>query len=83
MLGHGKLMLATRASVYDADTHSNADKAVAVQQAVALAYRTYDKEKPREREVREALVGADHGRARAWRCTVAMAATAMGQCGLT
>ena len=79
--GHGELMLVAMASAHGVDAHSGADEAIVVQWAAILASRTYGKDKSREREVREALVGASHGQARAWRCTTTMAATA--QCGFT
>ena len=65
------------------DMHFGTDEAVAVQRDAALDYRIYGEDKPREREVGESLVGSGHGRARAWRCTMTMAATVAVQCGLT
>ena len=53
-------MLVAMAGVNGADACFGADEVVAVQWAVALASRTYGEDKPREREVREALVRASH-----------------------
>ena len=72
--GHGELVLVALAGTHGADTCSGANEAVAVQWAMALASRTYGEDKPRERKVGEALVGAGHGRAQAQRCTTTMAA---------
>ena len=81
--GRGKLVLMAMVGVLGGDACFGVDEAVAVQQAMALASRTYGEDKPREREVGEALVGTGHGRARAWRCTATMATMAAAQCGLT
>lgn len=59
--GHGKLVLAAMVDVHGTDERSSAGEAVAVQWAMALVTRTYDKDNSREREVREALVRAIHG----------------------
>ena len=80
--GRGELVLVAIAGAHSADTRSSTNEAVAVQWAMALASRTYGEDKPREREVREALVGAGHGRDRARQCTMTMVATVAVQCGL-
>ena len=63
--GRGKLMLTAMVDAHGVDVCSGAAEAVAGQRAMALACRTYDEDKLREREVGEALVGAGHGRTRA------------------
>ena len=80
---YNELVLEAMAGAHGVDAHSSADEAVAVQQAAALASRTYGEDEPREREVEEALVGASHERARARRCTATMAAMVVAQCGRT
>ena len=59
--GNGELVPVAMVGAHGADVCSSTNEAVAVQWAMALASRTYGEDKLREREVREALVGASHG----------------------
>ena len=74
--GRGELVLTAMADTLGTDVRSGATEAVVVQRAATLASRTYGEDKLRKREVREALVGAGHGRTRAQWCTMTMVATA-------
>lgn len=68
---------------HDVDTCSSSSEVVVVQWATALVTRTNGKDNSREREVRETLVRAIHGRARVQGCTTTMAAMVVVQCRLT
>ena len=46
---------------HDMDARSVADEVVEVKRDAVVAYRTYNNDKLREREVEEALVRASHG----------------------
>ena len=61
--GHGELMPTSMVGTHGADACSGAVEVVVVQRAMALASRTYGEDKPTEREVGEAMVGASHERA--------------------
>ena len=57
---HGELELTAMVDAHGAVKHYHADAVVAVKRAMALAYRPYSDDQPREKKVGGAVVMAGH-----------------------